>query len=142
MKNKILTLVAIAAFAVITYFACSTNSTAAAQSTQTDPAQLGEEVSVHTVAALKGKKDVIVLDVREPFEYENAHIPDVVLIPKGKAIQRKAEYIKYKTVLITCRSGNRSGQVVEALRAQGHTNVHNMLGGIKAWKSAGLPVEP
>ena len=45
------------------------------------------------------------------------------------------------TLIILCRSGNRSGRVTDALRQQGHTNVHNMAGGIRAWKSAGLPVE-
>ncbi|MBN2344668.1 MAG: rhodanese-like domain-containing protein [Deltaproteobacteria bacterium] len=44
-------------------------------------------------------------------------------------------------MLVTCRSGNRSGSVTKALRDQGHTHVHNMAGGIRAWKAAGYPVK-
>jgi len=46
-----------------------------------------------------------------------------------------------KTVILTCRSGNRSGQATDFLRENGYDNVHNMAGGINDWKSAGLDVE-
>ncbi|MCB0081656.1 MAG: rhodanese-like domain-containing protein [Caldilineaceae bacterium] len=46
-----------------------------------------------------------------------------------------------KEVIVACRSGNRSSQVVEYLRQQGYDNVHNLQGGILAWQQAGLPVE-
>lgn len=106
-----------------------------------DPAQFGEEVSVKTVAAHKGKPGVVVLDVREPHEYVDAHIPGVLHIPMGEVLDRKAEFIDAKIIFVTCRSGNRSGRITDALRSEGHTNVHNMAGGIRAWKSLGLPVE-
>jgi phage shock protein E len=44
-------------------------------------------------------------------------------------------------VIVTCRTGNRSGQVTDFLRQNGFDNVHNMEGGIVAWEAAGLPVE-
>ncbi|MCB0224612.1 MAG: rhodanese-like domain-containing protein, partial [Anaerolineae bacterium] len=44
-------------------------------------------------------------------------------------------------VILTCRSGNRSGQVTDFLRNNGFDNVHNMTGGIVAWENAGLAVE-
>ena len=47
----------------------------------------------------------------------------------------------YKFVVMTCRSGNRSGRATRFLRDQGFDNVHNMQGGIVAWQNAGLPVE-
>lgn len=121
---------------------CISCSNAAAQGpAQMDSSQWGEEVSVNTVAAMKGKEGVVVLDVREDDEYAEAHIPGVLHIPMGQVMNRKAEFIDAKSVFVSCRSGNRSGRVVDALRAQGHTHVHNMAGGIRAWKAAGLPVE-
>ncbi|MBN2344669.1 MAG: rhodanese-like domain-containing protein [Deltaproteobacteria bacterium] len=62
------------------YWSCS-NSAIANGPAQTDPAQFGEEVSVHTVNAMKGKPGVVVLDVRTPSEYNDEHIPGVVHIP-------------------------------------------------------------
>jgi rhodanese-related sulfurtransferase len=121
---------------------CSPGNTSARHPAASDTPEPGQNVSVQTVAALRGKKDVIVLDVREPSEYRQIHIPGAVLIPLKSAVSKKAEYINYKTVLVTCRSGNRSGQVVNALRSQGYTNVHNMTGGLNAWIRAGLPTEP
>jgi rhodanese-related sulfurtransferase len=44
-------------------------------------------------------------------------------------------------VIVTCRSGNRSGQVTQFLKANGFEDVHNMSGGIIAWEEAGFPVE-
>jgi rhodanese-related sulfurtransferase len=121
---------------------CVSCSNAAAHGpAQTDSTQWGEEVSVNTVAAMKGKEGIVVLDVREDDEYADAHIPGVVHIPMGQVMEKKDEFINAKAVFVTCRSGNRSGRVVDALRARGHTHVHNMAGGIRAWKSADLPVE-
>jgi rhodanese-related sulfurtransferase len=45
-----------------------------------------------------------------------------------------------KTVIVTCRTGNRSGQAVDFLRQNGFENVHNMQGGIVAWEQAGYEV--
>jgi len=44
-------------------------------------------------------------------------------------------------VILTCRSGNRSGQITDLLRQNGYDDVHNMAGGILSWQSSGLPVE-
>jgi len=79
--------------------------------------------------------------VREPVEYDAGHIAGARLIPLGQVPSRLAEIPKDKTVILTCRSGNRSGQVADFLRQQGWKNVHNMAGGIAAWQQAGLPIE-
>ena len=86
-------------------------------------------------------KPVLVLDVREDWEYNEKHIPGVLWMPMNTVPNRLSEIPKDKEVIVTCRSGNRSGQVVDFLREQGFTNIHNMTGGIVAWESAGLPVE-
>jgi rhodanese-related sulfurtransferase len=103
--------------------------------------KLPDTVDARAVAAVKDRDDVLVLDVREPSEYDQGHIPGVTLIPMGQVADRLSEIPKDKTVIVTCRSGNRSGQITEYLRQQGYTDVHNMQGGIQAWQKAGLPVE-
>jgi rhodanese-related sulfurtransferase len=81
------------------------------------------------------------LDVREPDEYQAGHIPGITLIPMGEVANRLSEIPTDKTIIVTCRSGNRSAQIADFLRESGYTDVHNMEGGILAWENAGLPVE-
>ncbi|MFO7664094.1 MAG: rhodanese-like domain-containing protein [Chloroflexota bacterium] len=102
---------------------------------------LPDSVDVQTVNGLMNDPEVFLIDVREPYEYEAGHIPGITLIPMGDVASRLNEIPTDKEVIITCRSGNRSGQVADYLRAQGFTNVHNMEGGILAWEAAGFEVE-
>lgn len=102
---------------------------------------LPDTVDVSTVAAIKDQEGVWVLDVREQSEYDEGHIPGVTLIPMGEVPNRLSEIPTDQQVIVTCRSGNRSGQITEYLREQGFTNVHNMEGGILAWQAAGFEVE-
>lgn len=122
----------------------------AATTTDTQPAvsadlneilDLPATVDVQTVATVKERNDVVVLDVREQWEYDEGHIPGVTLIPMGEVSSRLDEIPTDKEVIVTCRSGNRSGQITEFLRQQGYDNVHNMDGGILAWEAAGYEVE-
>lgn len=103
--------------------------------------ELPASVDVQTVAEIKEREDVVVLDVREQWEYDEGHIPGVVHIPMNDVPARLSEIPTDQTVIVSCRSGNRSGQVTNFLRDQGFENVHNMDGGILAWQAAGLPVE-
>lgn len=112
-----------------------------AAANEIDIANLPANVDVETVAAIKDDTNVFVLDVREQYEYDEGHIPGVTLIPMGEIPNRLSEIPTDQQVIVTCRSGNRSGQVTDFLREQGFTNVHNMEGGIVAWSAAGLPVE-
>ncbi|WP_420643288.1 rhodanese-like domain-containing protein [Candidatus Leptofilum sp.] len=102
---------------------------------------LPDTVDVQMVATVKERDDVLVLDVREQWEYDEAHIPGVTLIPMGEVANRLSEIPTDKEVIVTCRSGNRSGQITDFLRQQGYDNVHNMEGGILAWQAAGFEVE-
>jgi len=103
--------------------------------------ELPQEVDVQTVYDIQGAEDVYVLDVREQYEYDEKHIPNVTLLPMSEIQDRLAEIPTDKEVIITCRSGNRSGQVTQFLEQNGFDNVHNMQGGIVAWEEAGFPVE-
>lgn len=104
------------------------------------PLELPPSVDVHTVASIKDREDVYLLDVREQWEYDEGHIPGVTLLPMGEVADRLDEIPTDKEVIVTCRSGNRSGQVTEFLRQNGFDNVHNMDGGIVAWDQAGYEV--
>lgn len=108
------------------------------QLSQLDP---NADLDVKTVHALQDHPEVFLFDVREEWEYENAHIPGILLIPMETVPERLDEIPKDKNVIITCRSGARSGNVAEFLRMQGYPKVHNMLGGILGWAEAGLDVE-
>ena len=103
--------------------------------------ELPQEVDVQTVYDIQDLEDVYVIDVREQYEYDEKHIPDVTLIPMSEIQNRVDEIPTDKKVIVTCRSGNRSGQVTQFLSQNGYDNVHNMQGGIVAWEEAGFPVE-
>lgn len=106
-----------------------------------DLASLPEDINVQTAAEIQDLEDVFMIDVREQWEYDEGHIPNITLIPLSEIEQRLAEVPTDKTVVVTCRSGNRSSQVLSYLKQQGYDNVHNMQGGILAWERAGYDVE-
>ena len=103
--------------------------------------ELPGDVDAQTVAAVKERDDVLVLDVREQWEYDAGHIPNITHIPMGEIQNRLNEIPTDKTVIITCQSGGRSSQITNLLRENGYNNVHNMTGGIVSWQNSGLPVE-
>ena len=93
------------------------------------------QVSVETLKAkLDSGDEFLLLDVREPHEYQIAQIGGT-LIPLGSVGQRLAEIAEYKDkeVLVHCRSGARSQKAALELKAAGFTNVSNVAGGILAW---------
>jgi phage shock protein E len=144
--KRVYNLLAIFAIFALALAACTAGpaaptSTPAPVATKIDFTQLGPNVDVATVNALQGRDDVLILDVREQSEYDAGHIPGVTLIPLNDVPNRLSEIPKDKPVIVTCRSGNRSGQATDFLRQQGYTNVHNMTGGINAWQQAGYAVE-
>jgi phage shock protein E len=106
-----------------------------------DLATLPENIDAQTANQLRGRDDVLLIDVREQWEYDEVRIPDVTLIPMNEIPSRLREIPQDKTVIISCRSGNRSNQVVKFLQGEGFTNIHNLQGGILAWEGAGLAVE-
>lgn len=139
MKQRMIILFLIITMALIA--GCGGQTVAAPASSEIDLATLSENVDAQTVNQLRDRADVLLIDVREPWEYNEAHIPGVTLIPMGEIPNRLSEIPQDKTVIVSCRSGNRSNQVVEFLQGRGFTNVHNLSGGILAWQGAGLPVE-
>jgi adenylyltransferase/sulfurtransferase len=93
------------------------------------------QVSVETLKAKRDAgEDFLLLDVREPHEYQIAEI-NGKLIPLGSIGQRLSELADYKDkeILVHCRSGARSQKAALELKAAGFTNVANVAGGILAW---------
>lgn len=121
--------------------ACSAPPAAAPATPAPHPESLPADIDVATAASLRGRSDLVMLDIRTPEEYAQGHIPGITLIPLDEIQNRLAEIPKDKTVIVTCRSGNRSSQAAQLLRQKGYGNIHNMLGGIVAWEKAGYPVE-
>lgn len=87
--------------------------------------------------------NVLVLDVREADEYATGHLPRARHVPLKELAGRAAEFAKYKAkpVIVTCRTGARSGAAARALRAAGFEQVYQLRGGVAAWQQASLPLE-
>ena len=81
-------------------------------------------------------QEVIILDVREQDEYDSVHIPRAVLLPVGTINENTAAEVipeKDSTVLVYCRSGNRSKTAAAALASLGYTKIYEF-GGINTWR--------
>ena len=94
------------------------------------------DVPAITVEELKqqvdAKKDLFILDVREPHEYQICNL-NGYLIPLGDLPKRIHELDSSREIVAHCRSGVRSGKAVTFLRQAGFKKVHNLTGGILAW---------
>lgn len=89
-----------------------------------------------TVQELKKKLDnseeFQLIDVREPFEYEICNL-NGELIPMGIILSETEKIARDKVVVIHCKSGGRSGAIVNELEKIGFTNLYNLKGGILAY---------
>src|ERR1041384_6852763 len=86
--------------------------------------------------------DVVLIDTREPHEYQESHLEGGRLVPPGLLADQIAEAAPDKAArtILYCRSGNRSYKAAEQMQALGYENVASMAGGIIAWQEQGLPV--
>lgn len=100
-----------------------------------------ETQAVITATELKEKMDrkepIVIVDVREIFEFEIARIPGSILIPLGEVPARYSELEKYKNqeMIVHCKMGSRSQRAIEFLRTKGFTKLRNLTGGITAWSN-------
>ncbi|MFZ2527538.1 MAG: rhodanese-like domain-containing protein [Rhodococcus sp. (in: high G+C Gram-positive bacteria)] len=87
-------------------------------------------------------KNVRIVDVRTPGEFESAHIPGAYNVPLDLLREHRDEFLAHldESIVLVCRSGNRATQAEETLRAAGLFNVHILDGGMLDWEDAGLPV--
>ena len=84
----------------------------------------------------------LLLDVREPWEYERARIPGAQLVPMREVPSRLAEIDAGKEVVAICHHGSRSAQVALFLERNGYGKVHNLVGGVDAWSRTVDPAVP
>lgn len=94
------------------------------------------EISVSELKKMMdNNEDFVLIDVREPLEYETGNM-NGIHIPMGTVLERIDEIPTDKKVVIHCKSGGRSGNVVRYLSVEkGYTNLFNLTGGITAWKN-------
>ncbi len=102
----------------------------------------GREItSTELKARLDRGEPLVVLDVREPQEYQINRIPGSVLIPLGELPQRYQELDPSQEIIAQCKSGARSAKAAEFLRQKGY-QVKNLKGGILGWIDAVDPSQP
>jgi rhodanese-related sulfurtransferase len=94
------------------------------------------EIDVDALAERRAAGPVALIDVRQPDEYEELHVAGAVLIPLAEVPDRLDEIPVDGPVYMICRSGARSGNAADFLRAQGREAI-NVAGGMNAWVSAG-----
>jgi rhodanese-related sulfurtransferase len=85
-------------------------------------------------------EDAYLLDVREPDEWAAGHAPGAFHLPMREIPMRMGEVPADREVVVVCRVGARSAQVVAYLMQQGWDRVANLDGGMHAWEAAGRPM--
>ncbi len=98
-----------------------------------EPAVAGELEPTEVKQMIDSGEDFILVDVREPHEYQIASISKATLIPLGQLPIRLSELPKDANIVCHCKSGVRSAKAVDLLKQSGYIRVRNMKGGILAW---------
>ncbi|MFD6859075.1 rhodanese-like domain-containing protein [Rhodococcus sp. NPDC060090] len=104
------------------------------------PAVTVDPNSLHE--SIESGKNVRIIDVRTPGEFESVHIPGAYNVPLDLLREHRDEFCAHldEHVVLVCRSGQRAGQAEQTLREAGLFNLHILGGGMLAWESAGLPI--
>lgn len=132
-KNSLNIWLIVAAVAIVAFIAAAALLPRGGSS-----AGLPKEISV---AQAKEKYDsgAFLLDVRQPEEWNEYHIPGATLIPLGELASRVDELPTDKEIVVVCRSGNRSQQGRDILLSAGFEQATSMAGGLIDWRANGYP---
>jgi adenylyltransferase/sulfurtransferase len=86
-------------------------------------------------ARLDEGEQLFILDVREPHEWAISNLSHLgaVLIPKGQVLERMGELDTAQEIVVQCRTGGRSAEIVNMLKQHGFQKLHNLDGGINRW---------
>lgn len=99
-----------------------------------------KEIDPEDASQRISKEDnLLLLDVREPDEYEEVHIDGVKLIPLGQLEARLSELDPEQPILCICAAGGRSERAARLLLANNFCDVTNLCGGMRDWQKCGLP---
>jgi len=90
---------------------------------------------------LINREDAIVIDIRDPGEYAQGHVPNARHIPAGELARRSGELEKWKNqpLILCCATGARSSSALQTLRQAGFDRLYNLRGGMMEWQKAGQP---
>jgi len=88
------------------------------------------ELQAHLAAAAESP---LLLDVREPWEFDICHLPDSRLLPMGQALQQLHDLDPSRETVVICHHGIRSRVVARQLERAGFSRVINLAGGVDAW---------
>jgi hydroxyacylglutathione hydrolase len=106
--------------------------------TQGLPVARVPQITVHDLATMKEERpDLVVIDVREPFEWDEGHIDGALHVPMPEALSRKDLVPAGRPKAVVCAGGLRSSTVISALSRAGLTDWYNVIGGMTAWQKAG-----
>ena len=102
-----------------------------------------KEVDSAEALQLINHKNALILDVREDSEFKSGHILNSKWIPLGKLAGRIGELEKYReqSIVVVCRSGQRSASACATLGKLGFGQAYNLSGGVTAWQKSNLPLE-
>ncbi len=100
---------------------------------------------------LKQNPDIILVDINEPYEYSLAHVPEAINVPRG-ILESACDYGydetvpvlaggREKTIIVICRSGNRSALAAFTMRQMGFSNVRSLKTGLRGWNDNDSPLE-
>jgi glyoxylase-like metal-dependent hydrolase (beta-lactamase superfamily II)/rhodanese-related sulfurtransferase len=105
------------------------------------PVDTVPQITVHDLEQWTGERqDLVVIDVREPFEWLEGHIDRALHLPMTEAVKRAADVPSDRPMAVVCAGGLRSSTVISALRRLGLREFSNVTGGMTAWLKAGYPV--
>jgi adenylyltransferase/sulfurtransferase len=93
-------------------------------------------------AELDRGDEVVIVDVREPQEYQINRLPGSILIPLGDLPKRYVELDPNANIVTQCKSGMRSAKAQDFLRSKGFTRVRNLTGGVLGWIDQVDPSQP
>ena len=99
------------------------------------------EISPRDAAAKLNGGEAVIIDVRDKVEWDEGHIPGATHMSRGTIEFDVEERVPDPDTMIICHcgGGGRSALAAESLQKMGYKNVRSMAGGLRAWKTAGLP---
>lgn len=110
------------------------------QSQETTTQNTLYELGPEEVSNLLGKHECLLIDVREPGEYEAERIPNALLYPLSEFDAMAIPFDGKRRIILQCGSGKRSAKAASLVHQAGVREVAHLKGGLQAWKAAGLPL--
>jgi len=102
----------------------------------------GKTIDSQQLVSMMNNQDALVLDIRDPGDYSEGHIPHAKNIPYTALQSRVRELDKFKEqpVVVACKMGQHSGMATGILRRAGFQNVAKLRGGLTEWRAQNMPV--